>query len=115
MENYERTIRDFCLKGQQYRCWYCGVLLDDKTANIDHQTPKSKGGDNRMENLVVACRHCNSQKKNKTVEEYRSYLQEKSRVIGFSKEQKQYPESIGMPLPEAPKVIFWYEKSELPY
>lgn len=49
-------------------CYYCertlnvvrnGDLLD---ATWDHVIPRSKGGSNRMDNMVRACRECNTMK-----------------------------------------------------
>lgn len=60
-------------------CWYCGIELTLKNgyANSltkDHQMPTTRGGLDAHENLVAACRRCNSRKGNRTVEEYRDYL-----------------------------------------
>jgi 5-methylcytosine-specific restriction endonuclease McrA len=35
-------------------------------ATIDHVIPKSKGGDDSMDNLVLACTACNGAKGNRT-------------------------------------------------
>ncbi len=32
---------------------------------IDHKIPRSKGGDNQLENFVLSCHVCNSKKSNK--------------------------------------------------
>lgn len=42
------------------RCVYCGKRL--KKLTIDHITPLAKGGAHTLQNLVVACRPCNSKK-----------------------------------------------------
>ena len=56
-----------------YRCAYCGeILLDDITA--DHVIPVSRGGSNIIDNIVPACRWCNSHKSTKTANEYKEYL-----------------------------------------
>ena len=54
------------LKEYKFRCAYCGkefTLFDRETK--DHVIPISKGGDNTKENIVPACRSCNSKKKDK--------------------------------------------------
>ena len=54
------------LKKYKFRCAYCGkefTLFDRETK--DHIIPISKGGDNTKENIVLACRSCNSKKGNK--------------------------------------------------
>lgn len=37
---------------------------------LDHITPRSHDGDNTSENLVTACRSCNSARGNKSVADY---------------------------------------------
>ena len=45
-------------------CWYCGEVLDDKSKlTIDHVFPRSKGGANDMDNIIMVCKHCNSSKR----------------------------------------------------
>jgi 5-methylcytosine-specific restriction endonuclease McrA len=45
-----------------YRCQYCG----DRADSIDHVVPRSRGGSDEWDNLVAACRTCNSTKRNRT-------------------------------------------------
>lgn len=40
-------------------CHYCGCELDDATATLEHIWPVSRGGSNRLLNLVLACFLCN--------------------------------------------------------
>ncbi len=40
-------------------CWFCGDDLDETTATLDHFRPQSKGGRNRLRNIVLACWECN--------------------------------------------------------
>ena len=54
------------LKKYKFRCAYCGkefTLFDRETR--DHIVPISKGGHNVKENIVPACKSCNSKKYNK--------------------------------------------------
>lgn len=50
------------------RCVYCGLSAD---LTLDHVIPKSRGGSHEPENLVTACRPCNSSKGARTPEEWR--------------------------------------------
>lgn len=43
-------------------CQYCGVPAE----NVDHVIPRSKGGRHEWENVVAACRRCNSRKSDRT-------------------------------------------------
>lgn len=47
-------------------CRYCGSL-DNPT--FDHVAPRCQGGGDEAENLVVACRSCNSRKGGRTPEQ----------------------------------------------
>jgi hypothetical protein len=44
------------------RCRWCGILLTEKTATIDHIIPLGKGGSNYRDNLTLACHPCNKSK-----------------------------------------------------
>lgn len=43
-------------------CQYCGRTAE----NVDHVVPRSRGGAHEWENVVAACRRCNSRKKDHT-------------------------------------------------
>jgi 5-methylcytosine-specific restriction endonuclease McrA len=55
-----------------HTCQYCGHVGGDLT--LDHVTPRSKGGKNSWENIVAACRECNSKKRDRTPFEARMKL-----------------------------------------
>jgi 5-methylcytosine-specific restriction endonuclease McrA len=44
-----------------WTCQYCGRVAE----NVDHVIPKSRGGEHAWENVVAACRRCNSRKENR--------------------------------------------------
>jgi 5-methylcytosine-specific restriction endonuclease McrA len=44
-----------------WTCQYCGNAAE----NVDHVIPKSRGGEHSWENVVAACRRCNSRKENR--------------------------------------------------
>ena len=69
-----------------YRCGYCGRPIDNRSATVDHVTPKSAGGKSIWTNLVAACGECNARKRNRTPEEARMPLRikpAKPRYIPF--------------------------------
>ena len=45
----------------EHRCQYCGSAAE----NLDHVVPRSRGGEHIWENVVAACRRCNSRKENR--------------------------------------------------
>lgn len=52
-----------------YTCKYCGVR--GGVLEVDHVVPFSKGGSDELWNLAAACRKCNRQKRDKTVDEFK--------------------------------------------
>jgi hypothetical protein len=56
-----------------FTCAYCGRDLHNVAPadiTLDHLTPKSEGGSNKEENLVTACRSCNSARGAKSWTDY---------------------------------------------
>lgn len=43
-------------------CWYCGKEMNPTKLTKDHVFPRSKGGDNDMDNIIMVCKTCNSSK-----------------------------------------------------
>lgn len=56
-----RTV--FARDGQ--RCQYCGAPAE----SIDHVVPRSRGGPHAWENVVAACRRCNTRKEDRLLHE----------------------------------------------
>lgn len=59
-------------------CHYCGRPLQDSISgynedgiSLDHVVPQANGGPDSIDNLVLACRRCNSKKKDKHYQEFR--------------------------------------------
>ncbi len=48
-----------------HRCQYCNSAAE----NIDHVVPRSRGGEHVWENVVAACRSCNSRKEDRLLSE----------------------------------------------
>lgn len=46
-------------------CQYCG----ERAESIDHVVPRSRGGDHAWENVVAACRPCNTRKRDRLLAE----------------------------------------------
>jgi 5-methylcytosine-specific restriction endonuclease McrA len=75
-------------KRSGWRCWFCGRDFSDTTEGppygsgtnimdiptVEHLIPQCHGGTSHLENLVTACKSCNTAKRYRTVEEYRAYL-----------------------------------------
>lgn len=65
-----------------HACQYCGRAAE----NVDHVVPRSRDGAHDWENVVAACRRCNSKKKDRTPSEANMSL---------------------VRVPYAPKAAFW--------
>ncbi len=51
--------RENIFRRDNFTCQYCGT---DKDLTLDHLVPKARGGKTTWNNLVTACRSCNSRK-----------------------------------------------------
>jgi 5-methylcytosine-specific restriction endonuclease McrA len=52
-----------------YTCQYCRNKMRTEDLTIDHIVPRSRGGKNSWDNLVLACIECNKKKQNRLPEE----------------------------------------------
>lgn len=69
LSNYDRVpqlairlTRQNLMLRDQYQCQYCGKRPGPSELNLDHVIPRSRGGIDSWENLVVSCRPCNVKK-----------------------------------------------------
>ncbi len=53
----------------RHRCQYCGKRPAKQYLTLDHVFPRSRGGKDTWDNLVLACIECNVYKGNRTPEE----------------------------------------------
>jgi 5-methylcytosine-specific restriction endonuclease McrA len=60
-----KPSRSMIYKRDGHKCQYCGAT---RKLTIDHVLPKSKGGQDTWQNLVVACSRCNTLKSDKLLE-----------------------------------------------
>jgi hypothetical protein len=66
LHGYE--VREYLLAKFGHRCVYCSKT--DVPLNMDHVIPSSRGGTDRITNLVLACVSCNQAKDTKLVSEF---------------------------------------------
>ena len=59
-----KAVRALVAERAAYRCQYCRLHQDDAflTFEIDHVVSLKHGGGNELENLALACPHCNNNK-----------------------------------------------------
>lgn len=60
-------IRAYLMHKWAGRCAYCG---QEGKLEVEHVTPRSRGGSNSVNNLVVACRPCNEKKGKQSLTEF---------------------------------------------
>jgi 5-methylcytosine-specific restriction endonuclease McrA len=60
-----------------YTCQYCGST---RSLTIDHLIPKSRGGTDSWENVLIACSTCNVKKGNKLLQQTGMVLKRKPRA-----------------------------------
>ena len=70
---WHRAVRAIILAGP---CAYCGGTATD----VDHITPRSRGGSEKMRNLAPACSRCNSEKGNRTPAEWQAWCLRRGRA-----------------------------------
>ena len=62
-------LRSYVFHRDGARCAYCGSTKAEHY-ELDHIVPRSRGGTDRVSNLVVSCRDCNVEKGNQSAEEF---------------------------------------------
>lgn len=71
--NVRLTRKNLMLR-DQHQCQYCGACPALRELNIDHVLPRSRGGADSWENLVISCRSCNLRKGRRTPDEAGMHL-----------------------------------------
>ena len=84
---HEWQLRSYVFHRDGRRCAYCGTTKA-KRYELDHITPKSAGGADRVSNLVVSCQSCNLQKGNTPVE---TFLADKSAKLAAIRRIQKTP------------------------
>jgi len=57
-----RKLRFLIFQRDNFTCQYCGRKAPEVILETDHIYPKSKGGKNKIDNYITACRECNQGK-----------------------------------------------------
>jgi hypothetical protein len=67
-DRWSFELREYVLTRDGHACAYCGAR--GTPLELDHITPKSRGGSNRASNLTPSCRACNAAKGDRTAAEW---------------------------------------------
>ncbi|XWK89444.1 MAG: RNA-guided endonuclease IscB [Phormidium sp.] len=79
-------VRQYLLEKFNHTCVYCGAT--NKPFNLDHFHPKSKGGSDRVSNLVLSCVECNQAKGDKLPAEF---LSDRLDILAKIEKQRKQP------------------------
>ena len=102
-----RFSRQNVLLRDDFTCQYCGAEADKAKLTFDHVIPRSQGGKTRWDNIVTACRPCNSSKGNRTPEQAGMVLKSKpQRPESLPFKLKQL--KIGYDVPDPWKSWVWW-------
>ena len=66
-----KTTKQLLFEKQKGKCNYCGNKFSIQYFHIDHKTPISRNGSNRITNLHLLCSPCNTRKGNLIDGEFR--------------------------------------------
>ena len=69
-----KQTREVVYKKYDGRCAYCGRPIAMKDMQVDHITPKHRGGIDDIDNYNPSCRMCNFRKGTLTVDEFRGEI-----------------------------------------
>lgn len=65
---YGLEVKEYLLEKWSRKCAYCHA--ENVPLEVEHLTPKSRGGSNRVSNLTLACTSCNQKKNSQTAAEF---------------------------------------------
>jgi 5-methylcytosine-specific restriction endonuclease McrA len=66
------TLRYEVLKNAKFRCELCGIPADERALEVDHITPRNKGGTDEIANLQALCFSCNAMKRDRDDTDFRA-------------------------------------------
>ena len=78
--------REYLLEKFNRTCVYCGTK--EGPFNLDHFHPKSKGGSDRVSNLVLSCVPCNQKKDNQLPADF---LSDRPKLLAIIEKQRKQP------------------------
>lgn len=81
-------LREYVLLRYQHRCFYCLGESKDQILEIDHFIPRSKGGSDRVANLVLACHSCNQAKGNTLPQELASMFSKSRSKLNLTRHKQ---------------------------
>ena len=78
-------VKEYLLFKFGHKCAYCGGLSKDPVLEVEHMTPRSRGGTDRISNLAIACHTCNQAKGKRTPEEWAEAIRRSRKEIDLTR------------------------------
>lgn len=95
----EKRVRIYARDG--WRCVWCRkAAAAGQRLTLDHFTPRSEGGSNAANNLLTACRCCNSRRRNMPAVEFAFAVRPSSRFASAERVIARVFDALEKPLPE---------------
>jgi hypothetical protein len=80
---------------------------------IDHIDPLSKGGSNDLANTIPSCQLCNNQKADRSIEEFRAFLENIGDILDENKQYRIALRYKKIVVVERAPVKFYFEQNHL--
>ena len=95
------------------RCAYCGELIVYDNMQVEHVQPLSKNGTDIEENMLPSCNDCNTLKADRSLEEFRSMLENIVNDIFKNKFEYVVAEKFGLIKTISQPVKFYFETKNI--
>lgn len=76
-------------KRDKFTCQYCGRMSPDVILEVDHIKPVSKGGSNKMMNLITSCRDCNRGKRDNVLSDDAEIKKQQAQLLDLADRREQ--------------------------
>lgn len=94
-------------------CAYCGKKIDFDDMTIDHILATSKGGSNDLANTIPSCQLCNNQKADRTIEEFRTFLENIKETLDENKQYRLALRYKKITTVKSAPIVFYFERLPL--
>lgn len=88
-KSLSKKVRFEVFKRDSFSCQYCGASAPEVLLHVDHIKPVSKGGTNRITNLITACLACNSGKGDRELSDASVVSRQKAQLDSLQDRREQ--------------------------
>ena len=79
----KRALKERLFERDGERCCYCKRKLKFQYATLEHVVPLSQGGSWNISNLLLACRRCNFNRGDMSVEDFKAGKRRKEHAMSI--------------------------------